>query len=267
MSAPATGSAAAGPAAVAAAPLDGLSWGPLPSWERLRARVGLMPGLYRPGSAGCLVCRGPTTPGYTRCYQCAQHAALAGGLLADAVVPISCAVRGTAFARDLWRYKSWPDTDVAVRASLLALLLVFLRDHGGCVWRSAGMSSADRLVIVPSGCGRSGRHPLERMVTPYLRLPSARLLLRPGEQGRDLNRWRFTVSGPVAGANVLLLDDTWVSGGSVQSAAAALKLAGAKRVAAVLLGRHVNTADSRSARFAAALSRYDSAKCAICGNL
>jgi hypothetical protein len=48
---------------------------------------------------------------------------------------------------------------------------------------------------------------------------------------------------------VLVVDDTWVSGGSAQSVAAALKLAGARRVAVVVLGRHVNPADPRSAAF------------------
>ena len=51
------------------------------------------------------------------------------------------------------------------------------------------------------------------------------------------------------GSDVLVVDDTWVSGGSAQSAAAALKLAGARRVAVVVLGRHVNPADPRSAAF------------------
>jgi hypothetical protein len=37
----------------------------------------------------------------------------------------------------------------------------------------------------------------------------------------------------------LLLDDTWVSGGSAQSAAVALKRAGSRLVATVVLGRHV----------------------------
>jgi orotate phosphoribosyltransferase len=60
------------------------------------------------------------------------------------------------------------------------------------------------------------------------------------------------VGDPVAGADVLVVDDTWVSGGSAQSTAAALKLAGARRVAVVVLGRHVNPADPRSAVFLAA---------------
>jgi hypothetical protein len=56
------------------------------------------------------------------------------------------------------------------------------------------------------------------------------------------------------------MDDTWVSGGSAQSAAAALKLAGACRVAIVVLGRHVNPADPSSVRFLAALEQRNQAE-------
>jgi orotate phosphoribosyltransferase len=65
------------------------------------------------------------------------------------------------------------------------------------------------------------------------------------------------VGDPVAGGDVLVVDDTWVSGGSAQSTAAALKLAGARRVAVVALGRHVNPADPRSAAFLAAAGLGD----------
>lgn len=257
MLAPGSGEEAAG---------RGLPWGQVPPWEELRARVRRIPGLGRPSPAGCPVCRGPVGPRYALCYQCDQHEMLAHGLLADAVVPISYAIRDSAFARDLWQYKSWQDTDRAMRVRLLALLLVFLHEHGECVWRAADMPSPDRLAVVPTGRGRPGPHPLRAMVAPLLRLPLISLTLRPGEQGRDLNTGRFAVGVPVTGANVLLLDDTWVSGSSVQSAAAALKLAGAARVAVVLLGRHINPGERCAAAITATREDYDPAKCAICGN-
>jgi orotate phosphoribosyltransferase len=47
------------------------------------------------------------------------------------------------------------------------------------------------------------------------------------------------VPRPLTGASILLLDDTWTSGGTAQSAAVALKRAGARSVAVVVLGRHV----------------------------
>ena len=218
-----------------------------------------------PGPAICVVCRGPVRPGFARCYQCGRHELLGHGLLADAVVPISYAVKGTAFAADLWRYKSWRAPSAAARASLLALLLAFLHDHGACVWRHAGMPAPGRLAVVPTGCGRPGPHPLLELAAPYLRLPLTRLIIRPGEQGRDLNVNRFIADRTAAGASVLLLDDTWVSGASVQSASAALKRAGARHVAVVVLGRHIDPADRLAGPLAARLAPapYDPAKCAV----
>ena len=235
------------------------------TWFDLRRRTTI----YPPEPAGrpgvCAVCRGPARPRFARCYQCAQHDLLGLGLLADVVVPISYAVKGTAFATGLWRYKSWRSPDPAARACLLALLLSFLHDHGRCVWRHAGMPAPGRLAVVPTGCGRPGPHPLLEMAGPYLRLPVTGLVIRPGEQGRDPNPDRFTSERARLGASVLLLDDSWVSGASAQSAAAALKRAGARHVAVVALGRHLDRADERSASLAARLAPrgYDPDSCAV----
>ena len=228
-----------------------------------------MPPLYPigpdPPPAACLVCRGPARSGYARCYQCDAHEIAGHGLLADAVVPISYAVKGTPYAEDLWRYKSSREADTSAGSSLLALLLAFLDDHSGCVWRRAAMRGPDRLAVVPSGIGRPGSHPLLALASPYLRLPLWPLAIRPGRQGRDLDLHRFQADPGPRGGGVLLLDDTWVSGASAQSACAALKLAGAGRVAIVVLGRHVNPADPRAARFVAGLAPgpYDPAACAV----
>jgi hypothetical protein len=213
----------------------------------------------------CVLCRGPVRPGFARCYQCARHDLLGPGLLADAVVPISYAVKGTAFAAGLWRYKSWPAPSAAAQTSMLALLLAFLHDHGACVWRHAGMPAPGRLAVVPTGCGRPGPHPLLALSVPYLRLPVTRLVIRPGEQGRDPNVNRFSAERSRPGACVLLLEDTWVTGASAQSAAAALKRAGARHVAVVVLGRHLDPADRLGGPLAARLvpAPYDAAKCAV----
>ena len=235
------------------------------TWFTLRRRTTI----YPPEPAGrpgvCSVCRGPARAGYARCYQCAQHDLLGPGLLADVVAPISYAVKGTAFAAGLWRYKSWRPPDLAARTSLLALLLTFLHDHGRCVWRHAGIPAPGRLAVVPTGCGRPGPHPLLEMVGPYLRLPTTGLVIRPGEQGRDPNPDRFISERTGPGASVLLLDDSWVSGASAQSAAAALKRAGARYVAVVVLGRHVDPADPGSASLAARLApcSYHPDRCAV----
>jgi len=255
------------------------------SWDAVRRRLrSAMPAVYPvqashpspPGSpaarstppgppAVCRICRGPVRPGLARCYQCGRHGSLGPGLLADAVVPISYAVKGSALAADLWRYKSWPTPSVSARAAVLALLLAFLHDHGPCVWRHAGMAAPGRLAVVPTGCGRPGPPPLLELISPYLRLPLTRLAMWPGRQSRDLDIQRFHAERAVARADVLLIDDTWVSGASAQSAAAALKLAGARRVAIVVLGRHLDPANPRAAQLMAGLrpGRYDPSKCAV----
>lgn len=241
------------------------------SWDRLRLWLGsAAPPLYQVGSRPlavpvCGVCRGPVRPGFARCYQCERHDRLGRGLLADTVVPISYALKSTAFAADLWRYKSPRAPVVPARASILALLLAFLADHGTCAWRHAAMPPPGRLAVVPTGCGRPGPHPLLQLLSPCLRLPGCALAIRPGRQGRDLDPDRFQVGGVPSGASVLLIDDTWVSGASAQSAAVALKRAGARHVAVVVVGRHVNPADPWAGPLAAALApaRYDRLTCAV----
>jgi hypothetical protein len=198
----------------------------------------------RARQVACQVCRGPARAGFARCYRCDLHWRAAGSLLADAVVPIRYAVKGTPLARDLWRYK-WDD-DVAAAERLRRILRDFLRDHAGCVQRAARMAGPPgRLAVVPSGQGRPGGHPLAGLVASCLTLPPVRLALgpQPLARGREIDPGWVRVDDAVAGESVLVVDDTWVSGGSAQSVAAALKRAGVIRVAVVVLGRHVSSDD------------------------
>ena len=190
----------------------------------------------------------------------------AGGLLADAVAPIGYAVRGGPLAADLRRYKSERcDAAQAARAAarLRELLAAFLAEHGPSLWQAAGMTAGPGAVaVVPSGQGRPGAHPLVGLVLACVELPLVRLAVAPGQtHTRGVNPDLVRVADPVDGTDVLVVDDTWVSGGSAQSTAAALKLAGARRVAAVVLGRHVNPADPRSAAFLDAAGKVFSARC------
>jgi hypothetical protein len=78
-----------------------------------------------------------------------------------------------------------------------------------------------------------GRHPF----------PSVRAVANDtySSTDREFHRDRFAVPpGLSVQTRILLLDDTWTSGGRLQSLAFALKDAGAGAVGAVVLGRHVN---------------------------
>jgi hypothetical protein len=194
--------------------------------------------------------------GFARCYQCDLARSEAGDLLADAVVPVGYAVKGEQLAADLRRYKSGRDGAAEAAQRLRSMLAAFLRDRGAGLWRAAGMAGAPSAVaVVPSGQGRPGRHPLTGIVASCVDLPVTRLTVRPPARPchRGISLGWLGVRGLTAGADVLLVDDTWVSGGSAQSAAAALKLAGARAVALVVLGRHVDPADPRSTELVRAL--------------
>lgn len=194
-----------------------------------------------------------------------MHRADAPGGLADLVVPVSYAPKGGAHYSRLRQYKAGGPDAPAARAVLGALLLTFLREHGPCLWRRARMPAPDRLAVVPSGQGRPGLHPLTGLLAP-LRLPAAPLAVRSGEPlARALNPRRFRAEPAVAGRSVLLVDDIWVSGSSVQSAAVALRVAGARHVAVVVLGRHIDPADRYSAGLLGRIEArgYDGSACAV----
>lgn len=219
-------------------------------WEALRVQVPLQSaGLTGPPPSGhrqCATCRGPAGDGFARCFQCALHAECAPGALADVVVPIAFAPKGSPLAQMLWRYKSDRAGAQEARRVLRALLLVFLHDHGRCVWPPAAMPVPSHVAVVPSGRARAGPHPLRRLVAGCLTRPEIRLTAAGGQPpgGRDLDPGRFRAAAPLTGASVLLLDDTWTSGASAQSAVLALRAAGARHVAVVVLGRHLGAGDA-----------------------
>jgi hypothetical protein len=160
------------------------------------------------------------------------------------VVPISYAIKREQHAFNLASYKRRPGSET-VRADLLALVQVFIADHGRCLLNAARIPTFDGAVIVPSTRNRPGPHPLQLLIGTRLRLPwlrmSANAKIRP--ESRMFHAERFSVDesdGGLDGAAVLVLDDTWTTGSRVESASYALRVAGASTVVAVVLGRHVN---------------------------
>jgi hypothetical protein len=211
---------------------------------------------------------GPAGAGFARCYQCELALSEAGGLLADVVAPTGYAVRGEPLADDLRRYKSDRADAAAAVGRLGERLAAFLAEQGPSVWEAAGMTARPQVVaVVPSGQGRAGVHPLVNLVRSRVELPLAGLAVAvPEAHARGVNPGWVHVADRMDGggapvlddADVLVVDDTWVSGGSAQSVAAALKLAGARRVAVVVIGRHVNPADPRLAAFLESVRAADS---------
>jgi adenine/guanine phosphoribosyltransferase-like PRPP-binding protein len=82
---------------------------------------------------------------------------------------------------------------------------------------------------------------------------------------RSFSLDRYVAETSLSGEPVLLIDDTWTTGSSAQSAAATLKAAGAGVVAAVVIGRHVNREWNENDRRLRALPPFDWNRCALCG--
>jgi hypothetical protein len=181
-------------------------------------------------------------------------------------VPVAFAIKGGSHAQCLWQYKSVRLTAETVgRAAVMvrALLLVFLHDHGPCLWRAAGIAGPTHLAVVPTARGRPGPHPLRALVAEHLTGPWADIRARPGgQQVRDLDPGRFWAAA-LPGARVLLIDDTWTTGSSAQSAAMALRSAGADAVVTVVLGRHVGRAEAELAGLEPAVMPFRQGTCAV----
>jgi hypothetical protein len=246
----------------------------------------------RAGPGVCTTCFN-FTDGYARCYAC-DH----GRLVLDAVAPISYSVAREQLHHALASYKRLHG-DVARRlgASLAAILWRFLADHERCIAHAAGASGVasagdasaaggvasagdasaadgqgfELVTTVPSGDRvRDERHPLTWIVGELVgptRDRYERVLERSNAdvQPRVFSTEKFTATRQVEGHSVLLIDDTWTTGSSAQSAAAALKAAGATKVAAVVIGRHLNREWHENDRRIRGIARpFDWATCALC---
>jgi predicted amidophosphoribosyltransferase len=207
------------------------------------------------------------TAGYDRCWACAH-----GQPRLDAVAPISYSVAREQLHHALASYKRL-DGDVArrLRAILAAILWRFLTDHEVCVAKAADTNGFDLVTTVPSGDPqRDQTHPLRTIVGELVnptRDRHRRLLRRTDAQPgpRAFSTTKFEATTDLSHKSVLLIDDTWTTGASAQSAAAALKQAGAERVAAVVIGRHLNREWHENDRRLRGIARpFDWQTCALC---
>ena len=223
----------------------------------------------RRGPDVCALCFN-FTAGYERCYAC-EH----GAAVLDAMTPISYSVGREQLHHALASYKR-VDGEVARRlgATLAAILWRFLAEHERCVARAAGTGRFELVTTVPSGKrDRDDRHPLRWIVGELVgptRDRHRRLLRRTDAEiaPRTFNRDKFEATERLENTAVLLIDDTWTTGASAHSAAAALKAAGAETVAAIVIGRHLNREWHQNDRHLRGISQpFDWSKCALCAQV
>jgi predicted amidophosphoribosyltransferase len=204
------------------------------------------------------------TRGYSRCYACAHNESHL-----DAVVPISYSVANEQLHHALAQYKrSSGDAARRLQRELAAVLWRFLAAHERCVARAAQTPGFDLVTTVPSSDrSRDELQPLRQIVEEIAPTKRRhRRLLAPTDKrqaSRQFDPDRFVAIEQLTGRHILLIDDTWTSGASAQSAAAALKQAGAASVAAVVIGRHLNREWHENDRRLCRLD-FDWGRCALC---
>ena len=193
----------------------------------------------------CRLCRKQNLPNYPQCASCLDTVRQVTHPV-ETVVPISLYLAYEQLHTMLRGYKD-PEVMQLTEAQgrlwelvVAATVARFMLAHEGSIADHTSLET-EVLTTIPSSRGRSGSAPLHRAL---MRSPDVakRLeeLLEPGPvsvEKRKASDKGFTVQGNVDGRTVLLLDDTYTTGASVQSAGSALTSAGASVVAAVVVGR------------------------------
>ena len=183
------------------------------------------------------MCRGPAEPSYRSCYPCNEHTR-ASRSLADAIFPIAYCAKGGQHYEDLKRYKNPPIVPLA-GARLRGVTENFLERHLACLAHAAG-GKLTHLAVVPS-TRRGGPHPLSEILGIADQVIDG-IGANP-DHARRFSADTFTTSWQADlryPARVLLFDDTWTTGASLQSFAHTLKQAGATSVVGLVLGRLIN---------------------------
>lgn len=228
-------------------------------------------------SSTCRVCTAPATAGL--CAQCASHRSQYGNQLADQVVPLAYAKGNMNHqsGHHMYRYKNRINPSIECQRDLKLMILGATLLHGECIARAHGWW--DVITFVSSETRPGTAHPvveLARQVVSRNEPEVIRILLGIGpdieaEPKRFPLPERFIVAdqwrASVAGRHVLIVDDTWVSGNKSQSAALALKAAGARAVTIICLARWLSpTFSVEQDQFVrTAVAPYDALTCPVTG--
>lgn len=112
---------------------------------------------------------------------------------------------------------------------------------GDCISGSMPFSAVS---IVPStDLSKKGNHPLESITRNFLpSIPRIDTFFTKVRELREIDPWyaQFHSIDKNELSNVLVVEDTWVTGSTAQSLASALKMRGAKKVTIVPIARALN---------------------------
>lgn len=213
--------------------------------------------LRNPVRRSGLTCATCVTPvdGFDRCYVCNGHLSRQG--LADRVAFLTYAVAGTESGYVMRGYKARPP--VAEHRLVVGLLLILsLHEHARCAGILAQLP-VSHWAVVPSLPAKPGKHPLRSLVISHapgleVTLAASGIVQRP----RDVDPSHFASDASLPErSHVLLIDDTWTSGGHAQSAVLALRRSGASKVSVLVVARWLKADFAGNKEFIAELGNRD----------
>ena len=150
--------------------------------------------------------------------------------------------------RYMYRYKEDRAGSELAQAAVTEILVTEIVLHWSCIKDVSRGVAPTAWATVPSTANspRAGaEHPLRRIIRQVLPDIPEVILRAVGAKSRSLSPDLFQLESeysPDMLRHVLLIDDTWTTGGNVQSAAVALTSAGAQRVTVFCVARVVNYA-------------------------
>lgn len=202
----------------------------------------------------CADCLTPVS-GFDLCFTCRSHHPRKG--LADAIAFLTYAVAGQKSGHVMRGYKA-PRPVTEHRQVVGLLLLVALKNHMQCAEALAG-HPVTHWAAVPSLPAKSSSHPLRGLIAGRVKGIEIPLAAAASvQQPRAINSDHFICPMRLPQeSHVLLIDDTWATGGHVQSAALALRKAGAMRVSVLVVARWLKEDYGDNKRFIAALADRD----------
>ncbi len=193
----------------------------------------------------CRICRSGPNIGFDTCYSCTRTMGQVE-FPTTQIIPISL----YRLNEQLWHVlRNYKDGRVEVTSNLgiivAATIARFTATHWSCIGRLLN-GQPTVVTTVPSTRvpPRLGEHPLAKAVKRSTRLSQLfkPLLVRGQVQATHLQASddAFRAPTPLYGEKVLLIEDTFTSGARTQSAASALRRAGADTVVVVVAGRVID---------------------------
>jgi hypothetical protein len=202
----------------------------------------------------CAKCRGSwkMKDEYATCWPCEFKY---DSSTADVVGSMVYAVSESQSNKLMRAYKDTPPSAQMLQR-VTSLVSLGVRAHFDCAGALLG-GTLTKWATVPSTKTIPSIHPLRsKILTPLLGEQHEIVVAateaancKSESERRELDTSLYEVRSAIpASARVLLIDDTWTTGGHIQSVAMALKQAGAEKVAALCVARFMDQKDPKTKR-------------------